>query len=148
MKKNVFFLLFMLFISLATFAISNNEDLLGFSYQINSGEKVDAEYESGDYFVIALEPEDVLTIFLPANPTTGYDWVLADELHSRYVTLVSNEYETPKTEMVGAGGTSKWQFKAVNEGIATAALEYLRSWEKDVDPVYTLLLQIQIKKQR
>jgi predicted secreted protein len=145
--KKIFLLTFVLLIvGTCGFSISSNEDLLKFSYQINSEDKIKIDYENGDFVIVNLEPNDILIVYLPANATTGYEWLLTDEIHSRYAEFISNEYEVPSSNLAGAGGTSVWKFKAVNEGLTTAALEYLRSWETDVDPVYKLMLQIQIKK--
>jgi inhibitor of cysteine peptidase len=146
MKKSLVLVLLVVFLGFTAFALVNNEELLKFSYQINSENKVDVSYQNGDFEIIKLIPDDILTVYLPSNPTTGYEWLLEEELHARYAQLISNTYEATQTNVMGAGGTSVWTFKALNEGIVTAELNYLRSWEKDIAPVYSLMLQLQIKK--
>ncbi|HOO32703.1 MAG TPA: protease inhibitor I42 family protein [Thermotogota bacterium] len=148
MKKSMILFLLVISICFTAFAAVNNEEMLEFSYQINSEPTVNVQYKDGDFVIINLIPGDILAISLPANATTGYQWVLEEELHSRYVELISNSYIAPETNLLGAGGTSVWTFKAVNEGIVTAELEYLRTWETDVAPIYTLMLQLQTKNEK
>ncbi len=79
------------------------------------------EVEKGDEFAIVLE----------SNPTTGYQWKLAEELETEIVVLVQTEYEAPDTELLGAGGEEKWTFKAENVGETTITLAYVRPWEEE-----------------
>ena len=82
------------------------------------------EVKVGEKFVISLE----------SNPTTGYQWQLAEPLNTSILELVGSEYKAPETKLVGAGGEERWTFKAVGEGETKIYLEYARPWEKDVAP--------------
>jgi inhibitor of cysteine peptidase len=79
------------------------------------------EVEKGEEFAIVLE----------SNPSTGYQWKLAEELDTGIVVLVKTEYEAPDTELMGAAGEEKWTFRAENLGDTTITLAYVRPWEEE-----------------
>lgn len=79
------------------------------------------EIEKGEEFAIVLE----------SNPTTGYQWKLADPLDEEIVVLVKTEYEEPDEELVGAPGEEKWTFKAQGLGDTEINLAYVRPWEEE-----------------
>ena len=85
------------------------------------------EIEVGQEFIITLD----------SNPTTGYQWQLAELLDEAILRLIGSKYEAPEAKpgLVGAGGKERWTFKAVGEGETKICLKYVRSWEKDVAPV-------------
>ncbi len=85
------------------------------------------------------------TITLKSNPSTGYQWQLAQPLDETKVTFVASSYTRPQTTRIGAAGQSLWVFKAVNKGRTTISLKYVRVWEKDVAPVRTVNFRISIK---
>ncbi|MDD4133232.1 MAG: protease inhibitor I42 family protein [Methanocorpusculum sp.] len=73
---------------------------------------------------------------LPANPTTGYGWTVIES-----TGLVVNEsYEAaPVPEgWVGGGGYQYYTLTAEQPGTYTFKAGYSRSWETDVDPIYTI----------
>jgi len=79
------------------------------------------EVEKGEEFAIVLE----------SNPTTGYQWKLAEELDAEILLLEKTEYKKPETELIGAGGEEKWTFKAEGLGSTSITLAYVRPWEED-----------------
>jgi len=126
-------------------AASENEESYRFSFSINDQDKVEQAFTSSDVVTIALKPSDQLILYIPANATTGYQWVLKDDFEDKFVHLVSTDYVAPESEMMGAGGTSVWTFNANEEGVTTLAFEYIRPWETDVEPEIVLLVQVHIK---
>ena len=66
------------------------------------------------------------TVELPANPTTGYDWQV--EFPPDLVRLESRAH-VRSSELVGAGGTTTFTFRALAVGDATLRFRYLRVWE-------------------
>ena len=74
----------------------------------------------------------VLTVRLPSNPTTGYDWSF-EISNSDIIEFLTNEYVQDKAGegMTGAGGT--WVSSFANMGKAygdvTISFKYARSWE-------------------
>jgi len=67
------------------------------------------------------------TIAIPANPTTGYQW--AEEHNASMLSLVSSEYKPSKQakNVVGAGGTQYFKFKALKAGTAIISFTYKRA---------------------
>lgn len=72
------------------------------------------------------------TITLAANPSTGYQWGLAEPLDEATVRLVGSEYLPPASSRPGAGGTEVWTFSGVRRGTARIVLGYARPWEHDL----------------
>lgn len=86
--------------------------------------------ESDSGSTVQAEVGEDLVVQLEANPTTGYQWQLADGLDTDVVEKVSNSYAQGGEEGVaGAGGIDTWTFKAVGPGTTTITLDYLRTFE-------------------
>ncbi len=82
---------------------------------------VPIEVEKGEEFAIVLE----------SNPTTGYQWKLAEPIDEEVLILIKTEYEEPDEELLGAPGEEKWTFKAENLGDTEITLAYVRPWEEE-----------------
>ncbi len=110
--------------------------LLVFTALLTSSVYADKTSGSQENVPIEVNVGEDFTITLDANPSTGYSWSLSKPLDKEVVTLVSNNYLTPKTEKnkVGQGGKSVWKFKGAGAGKAVITLEYKRSWEKGKPP--------------
>ena len=50
------------------------------------------------------------------------------------MALVTNEFVRPKSKMTGAPGKEVWKFKALSPGEAEIELQYVRPWDKGVEP--------------
>jgi len=81
--------------------------------------------------LIEVEEGNEFAIVLDSNPTTGYQWNLADELDAEIVVLVKTEFEEPDTELLGAGGEEKWTFRAEGLGETSITMAYVRPWEEE-----------------
>jgi inhibitor of cysteine peptidase len=81
--------------------------------------------------VIEVEKGEEFAIVLGSNPSTGYQWKLAEELDAEIIVLVKTEYEEPDTELIGAAGEEKWTFKAEGLGSTSITLAYVRPWEEE-----------------
>lgn len=79
------------------------------------------EVEKGEEFAIVLE----------SNPTTGYQWKLAEPLDEAIVVLVKTEFIEPDAELIGAAGEEKWTFKAQGLGNTSITMSYIRPWEEE-----------------
>ncbi len=146
MKKITLFSIVLICFSILVLASSNGaNESYGFSYSLNAEQKVEKTYKSSDFVTIEIEPEDELTLYIPANATTGYQWVLKDDFQAEFAQLISSQYIAPDSQMMGAGGTSVWVFKAHKEGLTTLAFEYIRPWEVDEEPEIVLLIQVRVK---
>lgn len=80
----------------------------------------------------------ILAIELDSNASTGYAWEIVEDgspvLESAPVPARAAPAVPP---MPGAGGTSRWRYRAMQAGTANLRLVYRRSWEKEVEPVRT-----------
>ena len=92
--------------------------------------------ESNNGNNLNLKINDVITIKLESNATTGYKWNLSEENNSGIIAIVSSDYteKENKDNLVGSGGFETLIFKAVSRGSATIILTYNKPWEKDVQP--------------
>ena len=100
-----------------------------------------AEDTSGAWYE---PPHDgyVLTVRLPSNPTTGYDWSYEFSVDG-VIELLTQEYvqDDAPADMAGVGGT--WAASFISSGSkfgnVTLTLKYSRGWE-DTEPgtVHTL----------
>jgi len=85
-----------------------------------------------------LRPGQTLAIELDSNASTGYAWEIVEDgspvLEPAAVPARAAPAAPP---MPGAGGTSRWRYRAVQAGTTTLRLVYRRSWEKNVEPVRT-----------
>jgi inhibitor of cysteine peptidase len=83
---------------------------------------------------VTTKPGRQFSITLESNPTTGYQWQLAKPVTGTCVALVTNQFLRPKSKLTGAPGKEVWKFKALRPGEAQIELQYVRSWEKGVEP--------------
>lgn len=109
---------------------------------------------------------ETLEIALAENPTTGYRWSLispaakalinatppesapetAKETPNSACRFVSDSYEAGRAGVAGQGGIHRWQFRAIEAGACSIALEYRRSWEQAKVPERTFRIQVEIRK--
>lgn len=89
---------------------------------------------SDPWTTIVVEEGEEFAIVLESNPTTGYQWKLAEPLEEEVVVLTGMEFEEAEEELLGAGGEERWTFKAEKRGETTISLAYVRPWE-DEEPV-------------
>lgn len=85
-----------------------------------------------------LQRGELLAIALDSNASTGYAWEIVEDggpvLEPAPVPASTAPAAPP---MPGAGGTSRWRYRAVQTGTATLRLVYRRSWEQGVEPIRT-----------
>ncbi len=100
-------------------------------------------YKSYDGRTLTLHAGDTLSLSLAENPTTGFRWDLKTKPEPEFETL-TDTFESSGGSP-GAGGTHRWQWKAMRTGAATIRLEYRRPWETNAPPgqVFSLNLQVQ-----
>jgi inhibitor of cysteine peptidase len=108
--------------------------------------KLDA---SADGTTQQLKKGEVLSITLESNPSTGYSWFATVSNQAVLLQMGEPEYQAPAfdtaTPIVGASGAETFFFQAANAGSATLTLEYMRSFEKDVNPEKTITITIEVK---
>ncbi len=83
--------------------------------------------------IIVSPDHPTFTIQQPANPSTGYAWLLKS-YNPQFITVTNYTYTSSGTTMPGAPGTATWQFKVKPEAftapqISTISFIYQRPWE-------------------
>ena len=91
--------------------------------------------ESGEAWYELQNDDTILTVRLPSNPSTGYDWSY-EISNDQAIELLTQEYvqDEAAPDAVGVGGT--WVASFANFGSAfgevTISFRYARSWEDNV----------------
>ena len=91
-----------------------------------------------------LHPGDHLIVRLPANPSTGYSWVV-DQGRQELLKLddALSGFETPKAGVrPGQSGVMVMTLIAQGIGESDLVFKYLRVWEQGVAPVQSHTLHI------
>ncbi len=83
---------------------------------------------------------------LSGNPTTGYQWQTAAVQGQSLRLMAEPQYvATPvKPGVVGSGGTYYFKFRALQPGLTTIKLSYLRPWQKDQPPLETFQCTVEV----
>ena len=95
------------------------------------------------------EPQTV-TLTLPSNPTTGYEWMVSQdpelfEISSQFAEDVTENEDEEEMALVGAGGTETFKLTPKAEGTATVTFTYERSWE-DAEPEASMTYTLKVTK--
>ena len=105
--------------------------------------------ESGEAWYELQNDDTILTVRLPSNPSTGYDWSY-EISNDQAIELLTQEYvqDEAAPDAVGVGGT--WVASFANFGSAfgevTISFRYARSWV-DNEPAEVRTLQLHIGSQ-
>lgn len=90
---------------------------------------------------VALAKGEILTVELAGNPTTGYEWTVA-QIDATFLRLADSSYAADSSA-VGSGGTYTFRFEALQAGTTPLGLVYRRSWETtDADQAFSLAVNI------
>lgn len=71
-----------------------------------------------------------LTLTLESNPTTGYFWYA--KYDKDLLSLVSKDF-IPTTNLLGAGGVERFNFRALKQGKTSIKMLYSRNWKKKIN---------------
>jgi inhibitor of cysteine peptidase len=86
---------------------------------------------------LEVQAGDTFSLTLDSNPTTGYQWELAEALDESVLRLMGQVYTPSGTNLAGAGGKENWTFYAAGKGTTEISLKYTRPWEEDAPPAVT-----------
>lgn len=75
---------------------------------------------------VTLGLNNILTLKLNENPTTGFQWNLTT---SPGLVVIADNYLPSAPQLMGSGGVHTWDMKAVQTGIQDIKAVYKRSWE-------------------
>ena len=81
---------------------------------------------------VTLNRGETVIVRLSSNPTTGYDWNLADNAPSNLQLVGPSTFERPHNNLPGAGGVRVYRFKVISSGGGALRFLYQRSWEKSL----------------
>ncbi len=90
---------------------------------------------------INIEQKPEFKIVLPANPTTGYQWIA--NYDDYFLELADQDYQAI-SDLLGAGGQSTFNFKALEKGETNVTFSYARPWQLN-QPIEEKNYQIIIK---
>jgi inhibitor of cysteine peptidase len=95
---------------------------------------------------VDLAKGDKLVVKLPANPSTGFTWVVASEKSDILKAPEKPMFEKDKNAKgVGAGGTQVFTFEATKAGKVDVEMHYKRPFEKDKEPAKTFKFTVTVK---
>jgi len=95
--------------------------------------------------LVTLDKRDVLIVRLEGNPTTGYEWQLSARLDTGILEPVGDpEYISEGGgDIVGAGGTYVFKFRATGSGTIPLQFVYKRPWEDE--PIDTFAVTVYVR---
>jgi inhibitor of cysteine peptidase len=95
---------------------------------------------------VELAKGDKLVVKLPANPSTGFTWVVASPENDNLKVTGKPVYEKDKDKKgIGAGGTQIFTFEAGKAGEVEMEMHYKRPFEKDKEPAKTFKFKAVVK---
>ncbi len=96
--------------------------------------------------IVISKGERTFTVTLPANASTGYQWVLKGDYDTNLIKAKSYEYNAPKTgqegqKIVGAPGEVEFKFEVKDKfkdipQILELHFAYIRFWDVKDSPSY------------
>lgn len=89
---------------------------------------------------VSIAKGETLTVKLAGNPTTGYQWTVAQN-DADFLQPQDPIYE-PDSSAIGSGGTYFFRFTALKPGTASLRMTYRRSWEPAPIETFTLAVDI------
>jgi inhibitor of cysteine peptidase len=92
---------------------------------------------------IAVKSGQSITVCLPSNPTTGFDWSVKP-LPKFLMTDGKPTYQA-HSDLVGSGGMWTQKFMLMGSGTGTITAEYKRSFEGDKAPAKTFIISVEAK---
>ena len=96
--------------------------------------------------VSGVETGGKIKAVLCANPTTGFQWQLAEIGDTAIIEKAgSAEYKVPEEGLMGAAGEETWTFEALKSGGTQITLEYGQDWEGGIKAAQTLIITVQVE---
>ena len=102
-------------------------------------------HERDNGTTVALNVGDTIEAVLKGNPTTGFRWTAAlTPEDADFLQQVGEPAYVPDSDLIGAGGTYTFTFKAVAVGESLLKLVYERPWES-VPPLDTFAVTVNVE---
>jgi inhibitor of cysteine peptidase len=93
---------------------------------------------------IIIKKGNILIVELLTNPGTGYSWQIIKNDPDQLKPLGDSILKPLGTEASGASENQVFQFSAQNLGSTVLELHYLRLWERNILPLKTYQIKVQI----
>jgi inhibitor of cysteine peptidase len=109
--------------------------------------KIKTLTDKDKYAKIPLVVGEKLNVRLPANPSTGYTWIIVPKADDKLRLDGPATYEADEKDkqLAGAGGNLTFTFIAQTAGETEVQLQYLRPFEKGRDPQKTFSFTVRIQ---
>ena len=108
---------------------------------VQTGHLVVTEQQNNSTLEVALG--SVITVKLPENPTTGYQWNLTT---TPGLNVTRDTYIPSSPQLAGSGGIRSWDMATVQEGTQQIRAIYMRSWEPITGNETTFSMTVVVKK--
>ncbi len=92
-----------------------------------------------------LSQDDIISIRLDENPSTGYQWEV-EAFDARIVELQNSDYTRATGTGVGAGGIRTFTFKARSLGTVEIRLKLRRAWESESAAIDRFQVTLRVEK--
>ena len=86
----------------------------------------------------------ILTLKLGVRPATGYAWKVSSESFNPLKLIGESTFEETTRGKPGVSEYQVFRFRAQKHGTSTLKLPYVREWEKNVKPVSTFSVTVDI----
>lgn len=83
---------------------------------------------------INLSLNDKIKVFIPSNPTTGFDWEInnKDNISSDLIKITKGHQVEKDDHLVGQPGFTYFEIESANQaGTVTLNLVYIKNWEHE-----------------
>ncbi len=98
--------------------------------------------QADDGATVTAHPTEILTVRLESNASTGYAWKITGEPDPGILEPISNEYEAPDGDAVGAPGTEIWRFHVLHNGTTSLEMGYLPPGGGAAGETFTLSVDV------
>ena len=102
--------------------------------------QIEIDYNNNNKIINA-NINELITIKLKENPTTGYRWKL-NEFDKKILELLDSKYNA-LSPGIGGGGMRSFTFNPIEKGKTKIQLTLKREWEKDIEPIDKFIVFIQ-----
>ncbi|MBE9256511.1 protease inhibitor I42 family protein [Dolichospermum sp. LEGE 00246] len=101
--------------------------------------------DANNHSQIIIQKGNMMIVELLTNPGTGYSWQIIKNDPDKLKPLGDSVLKPLETEVPGASENQVFRFLAQNSGLAVLELHYLRPWERNIPPLKTYQINVQIR---
>jgi inhibitor of cysteine peptidase len=101
--------------------------------------------DTNNHSQIIIQKGNMMIVELLTNPGTGYSWQIIKNDPDKLKPLGDSVLKPLETEAPGADENQVFRFLAKNSGATVLELHYLRPWERNIPPLKTYQINVQIR---